>query len=62
MSTKEQELVLTSGHKDSLLAGDHGDFRFSNDDLKEVVHMDNRYEKEGSGDVKISSDIIVNKF
>jgi len=61
MSKHEQELVLTSGHKDSLLA-DQGDFKYRVDDLQNVVNMDNRYELEVGGTTKISSDMIVNKF
>jgi hypothetical protein len=54
-------LVLTSGHKDSLLI-DQGDFKFTCNDLNEVVNMDNRYGLEGNEDIKISSDLIVNKL
>lgn len=61
MSKHEQELVLTSGHKDSLLA-DQGDFKYRVDDLQNVVNMDNRYELEVGGSTKISSDMIVNKL
>ena len=61
MSTKEQELVLTSGHKESLL-GDQGNFKWTCEDLKEIVHMDNRYEKEDGSGAKLSSDLIVRKF
>jgi len=62
MRTKEQELVLTNGHKDSLLQEDSGDFKYKASELKEVVDMDNRYPKEAGSDVKISSDIICNKL
>lgn len=52
---------MTSGHKDSLLV-DQGDFKFTCNDLKDVVDMDNRYGLNGNEDVRISSDLIVNKL
>ena len=54
MSTKETEMVST---KEGL-----GNFKITLDDLKEIVNMDNRYiSKELGGDIKISSNLIVNK-